>query len=160
MRTAKASRHTGGVASQGCVGRLLEPQGWDFQVATVVDRIRIQPGWICLELGCDPANLLVTLSGRAGPTGFVVGVDSDPARLSVAREIVRQYRLRNVEILRREPYATRLPRGAFDFVYARLIGTSRERYTELLAEIIALTRPGGVAALQCLGWDASVKGGK
>jgi ubiquinone/menaquinone biosynthesis C-methylase UbiE len=130
----------------------LETSGWDFHAERLLDRIGIQQGWSCLDLGCGPAGLLAPLSRRVGPGGFIVGVDHDAGHLQAARALVREARLTNVEILKRDLYNTRLPRAAFDFVHGRLAAGGAPRNDELLAEMLALTRPGGVVALECVAW--------
>jgi SAM-dependent methyltransferase len=101
-----------------------------------------------------PAGILVPLSRRVGPIGFVVGVDLDSRHLMAARALVHDANLTNVEILKRHIYDTRLPREAFDFVHARLASGSPARHEELLDEVLAVTRPGGVVAIQCVAWLA------
>ena len=128
--------------------------GWDFQAESLLDAIGIQPGWTCLDLGCGPAGILASLSRRVGPTGFVVGVDLDAEHLAGARALVHDARLTNVEILKRDVYRTGLPRDAFDFAYARLTSVTTARHEELLTEVLGLTRPGGLVALQCVTWTA------
>jgi predicted O-methyltransferase YrrM len=75
----------------------------------------------------------------------------DAARLALARAVVADNRLTNVEVLKRDMHATRLPPETFDLVYVRLDGA---RHAELLREVFALTRPGGVSAIQCVSWSA------
>ncbi|HEY3061639.1 MAG TPA: class I SAM-dependent methyltransferase [Chloroflexota bacterium] len=130
----------------------LQARGWGFQAESLLDGIDLQPGWTCLDLGCGSAGILVPLSRRVGTAGFVVGVDVDAQHLAAARALVQRARLRNVEILKRDIYHTGLPREAFDFVYARLANASSERREDLLAELLALARPGAVVALQCVVW--------
>ena len=134
------------------LGLSLQAAGWDFEDEKLLDKVGLQRGWTCLDLACGAAGMLLRLSRRVGHDGFVVGVDADPEHLSAARMHVRNADLRNVEILRRDVYHTQLPRGAFDFVHVRLINVAQERQDELLAEAFALTRPGGVIAIQCAAW--------
>jgi ubiquinone/menaquinone biosynthesis C-methylase UbiE len=136
----------------------LEAAGWGFQPESVLDGIDVQPGWTCLDVGCGPGGMLVPLSRRAGTDGFVVGVDVDVQHLAEARALVRQAQLANVEILKRDIFDTGLPREAFDFVHARLGNASAGRHAELLDELLALTRPGGVVALQCVAWVDGSRG--
>src|SRR5207249_2957732 len=69
--------------------------------------------------------------------------------LAAARALVRDCPLTNVEILKLDIHDTRLPRDAFDFVHARLADVSHAWVDALLAELLALTRPGGVVAIRC-----------
>ena len=130
----------------------LEAGGWGFLPESLLDGIILESGWTCLDLGCGSGSILVPLSRRVGPAGFVVGVDVDARHLAAARELVQSARLTNVEILKRNIYDTGLPRAAFDFVYARLASASPERHADLLGELVALARPGAVVALQCVAW--------
>src|SRR5262245_16718644 len=84
----------------------LEAGGWGFLPESLLDGSILQPGWTCLDLGCGPGNILVPVSHRVGPAGFVVGVDADARHLAAARELVVRERLTNVEILKRDIYDT------------------------------------------------------
>jgi trans-aconitate methyltransferase len=130
----------------------LQAEGWDFHAEGLLEGIPVEPGWTCLDLGCGPAGILVLLSRRVGPAGFVVGVEVDARHLAAARALVQDTSLTNVEILKRDIYDTQLPREPFDFVHARLANASNERHEDLLAELLALVRAGGVVALQCTAW--------
>jgi ubiquinone/menaquinone biosynthesis C-methylase UbiE len=134
-------------------GLSLQAAGWDFEDEKLLDKVGPQRGWTCLDLACGTAGMLMRLSRRVGQDGFVVGIDADPEHLTAARTNVRNAELTNVEILRRDVYHTQLPREAFDFVHVRLINLEPERTDELLAEAFALTRPGGVMAIQCAAWS-------
>ena len=43
----------------------------------MLDRIGVQPGWTCLDLGCGPRGITDLLSERVGAGGRVVGLDKD-----------------------------------------------------------------------------------
>jgi SAM-dependent methyltransferase len=105
-------------------------------------------------LGKHLADILVPLSRHVGPDGYVVGVDADPRHLAAARALAVDERLVNVEILKRNVCDTGLPRDGFDLVHVTLASTAPDRSEELLAEAIALARPGGVVAIQCSAWLA------
>lgn len=63
-------------------------------------RLGIQPGWHCLEVGCSAMDKLGPLSRRVGPTGWVVGIDTDPA-WAAARAFVGEEGLANEEMVKR-----------------------------------------------------------
>ena len=56
----------------------LQARVWEPETETMLDRIGIQPGWRCLDLGCGGMGILGPLSQRVGRGGQVVGVDCDP----------------------------------------------------------------------------------
>jgi 16S rRNA G1207 methylase RsmC len=93
----------------------LQAQVWEPEAEMMLDRIGIQPGWHCVDLGCGAMGILGPLSRRVGPQGRVVGVDTDAKQLAAAREFVRQNRLENVEIWERDAYHTGLPRESLVF---------------------------------------------
>jgi ubiquinone/menaquinone biosynthesis C-methylase UbiE len=42
-----------------------------------LDRMGVNAGWRCLDLGCGPGGITELLSERVGETGRVVGLDAD-----------------------------------------------------------------------------------
>ena len=51
----------------------------------MLDRIGVNAGWRCLDLGCGPGGITALLSECVGPAGRVVGFDADEAFLEHAR---------------------------------------------------------------------------
>src|ERR687883_2018044 len=87
----------------------LQARVWEPEAETMLDRIGVQPGWRCLDLGCGAMGILGPLSRRVGPGGQVVGVDRDPQQLAGARAYVHEQALTNVAIRDGDAYATGLP---------------------------------------------------
>lgn len=125
----------------------VQARVWEQDVEALLDQIGVQPGWTCLDLGCGALGILKQLSRRVRPGGRVVGVDRDERLLAAARAHVAEEGLTNVEILERDARSTNLPRESFDFVHARFI-FAFGRADELLDEMLALARPGGIVASQ------------
>lgn len=126
----------------------LQARVWEPEAEAMLDRIGVQPGATALDLGCGAMGILGPLSRRVGPGGRVVGVDVDAKQLEAARAFVRDGGLTNVEILERDAYRTELPRETFDLVHVRFVFAAVGRDDDLLAEALALTRPGGVLAIE------------
>src|SRR6266542_3088984 len=99
----------------------LQAGVWEAESETLLDCIGIESGATCLDLGCGATGILGPLSRRVGRAGHVTGVDGDDRQAAAARRYVEQRRLSNVEILRRDPFATGLPHAAFDLVHARFL---------------------------------------
>lgn len=114
----------------------------------MLDAIQVQPGWRCADLGCGPMGLLGALSRRAGPTGRVVGVDFNPAQVAAAQEFANNRGYSNVEVVQADAYQTGLPDAAFDLVHVRFVFTPLGRDEVLLAEMLRLTRPGGILLIE------------
>lgn len=56
-----------------------------FDAGVMLDRIGVQCGWRCLDLGCGAGGILELLGARVGATGLAVGLDADLALLRAAR---------------------------------------------------------------------------
>ncbi len=126
----------------------LQARVWESEAEAMLDQIAVQPGWRCIDLGCGAMGILGPLSRRVGAHGRVTGVDTDAKQLAAARDLVRENGLDNVEILELDAYHTNLPRESFDLTHVRFVFAPVGRDEELLREMVALTRPGGVVAIQ------------
>jgi ubiquinone/menaquinone biosynthesis C-methylase UbiE len=126
----------------------LQARVWDPEAEALLDRIGVQPGWRCLDLGCGAMGILGPLSRRVGPGGQVVGVDIDSQQIAAARAFVEQAGLTNVVLQEHDAYASGLPRESFDLVHVRFVFAPAGRDEALLREMLALARPGGMLAIQ------------
>jgi ubiquinone/menaquinone biosynthesis C-methylase UbiE len=98
------------------------------------------------EIGCGPHGCLELLSQRVGPSGSVVGVERSPDAVSMARELIAARGLNNVDVVELDARSTGLPRASFDVVTARLVLVNIPDPAQVLAEAVALARPGGWVA--------------
>lgn len=126
----------------------LQARVWEPEAEAMLDRIGVRLGWRCVDLGCGAMGILGPLSRRVGAEGRVVGVDSDPKQLAAARAYVEEAGWANVDVLERDAYNTGLLRQAFDLVHVRFVFAPVGRDDALLREMVALTRPGGMIAIQ------------
>ncbi len=123
-------------------------EAWESEVEVWLDRIGMQPGWQCVDLGCGPMGILGPLSRRSGPNGRVVGVDSDHSRVEAARQYAEKHSLENVEVVSSDVFDTELECGKYDLTHSRFLIAPLGRQEELLAEMVALTRPGGIVGVE------------
>ena len=112
--------------------------------ALMLDRMGVNAGWRCLDLGCGPGGITALLSERVGETGHVVGLDADAVFLDHARRNAAPH----VEFVTGDAYRTGLPGQSFDLVHTRFLASTAGKPEALLAEARRLTRPGGVVAMQ------------
>jgi ubiquinone/menaquinone biosynthesis C-methylase UbiE len=125
----------------------VQARVWEPDVERLLDQIGVQPGWSCLDLACGAIGLLGPLSRRVGRAGRVVGIDNDPRLLAAARAFAEEQGLTNVELLECDAFDTGLPRESFDLVHARFV-MAFGRGDDLLREMMALAKPGGIVASQ------------
>ncbi|MFQ5567552.1 MAG: methyltransferase domain-containing protein, partial [Paracoccaceae bacterium] len=119
-----------------------------FDAGVMLDRIGVQPGWRCLDLGCGAGGIVDLLSARVGATGRVVGLDADAAMLAAAQTWAATRRLANVKFVQGDAYHTGLRRDAFDLVHVRFLASTAGQADALLCEALALVKPGAVLAFQ------------
>ena len=110
---------------------------------TLLDHAALRAGAATLDVGCGPRGTIELLSRRVGPTGRVTGIDINPVHVAMARQLVLEAGIRNLEILPGDARRTGLPSATFDLVHARLLLIKIPRPQEVVAEMTRLTKPGG-----------------
>jgi SAM-dependent methyltransferase len=75
-------------------------------------------------------------------------MDRDPQHVAAARRRAAMRGLDNVTIVEGDAFHTGLPRASFDLVHARFLMAVAGRGDDLLREMVALARPGGVVVVQ------------
>jgi ubiquinone/menaquinone biosynthesis C-methylase UbiE len=114
----------------------------------LLDQIGVRPGQCAIDLGCGPRGIIDLLSAAVSPGGHVVGVDSDPAHVAMARHHAARYGAGRIEVLTADARHTGLPTGSFDLVHARTLLVTIPEPAEVVAEMVRLARPGGWVASQ------------
>lgn len=107
------------------------------------EKIGIRQGESVVDLGCGPGGVLHLLGKRVGPSGSVVGIDSNPSFVELARLFVAGNELPQVEVREGDAYNTGLPRGSFDGAHMRLLLVNLPEPERIVREMVALVRPGG-----------------
>src|SRR5262249_29253017 len=120
------------------------------------DQIGLPTGARVVEIGCGPHGCLDLLSERVGRSGSVVGVERSEEAVTLARKLVAERGLGNVEVLHRDARSTGLPKGSFDLTTARLVLVNVPHPEQIIAEAVALVRPGGSVAFHEIDFAALV----
>ncbi len=117
--------------------------------AVLLDRIGAAEGQSAIDVGCGPRGILELLAQRVGPRGRVVGLEVDPVHVAMARQLVAEQGLTNVEVIQADARHTGLPPASFDVAHARTVLVNVPDPEAVLAEMTRLVRPGGwVASLE------------
>ena len=98
-------------------------------------------GWRCLEVGCGAGSVACWLAERVGTSGQVVATDLEP-RYFVGEPSA------NLEIRRHDIRVDPLEESAFDLVHARAVVEHLPERDEILARLVAATRPGGWVVIE------------
>ena len=120
------------------------------------DQTGVGAGARVVEIGCGPQGCLDLLSERVGPTGSVMGVERSEDAVNLARKFAADHKLANVQVLNGDARASGLPRSTFDLATARLVLVNVPQPEEVVAEMVALARPGGTVALHEADWISQV----
>ncbi len=135
------------------IDRLIsQAKCWEPETEILFDRIGIQPGWKCADIGCGPIGVLPSLSKRIGPSGMIYGVDENPYYLDAAKQSIDQHSKAPVKLLMGNIYQPFLKENAFDLCHSRFILNERGCGQELLDIKIKLTKPGGLVVSQESDW--------
>jgi SAM-dependent methyltransferase len=126
----------------------LQAKVWEPAAEQMIAEIGVASGWRAVDLGCGVRGILEPLADAVDTIGTVIGVDNDPLLLSAARAWATERSLHNVWLFQDDAFRTDLPRGIYDLVHARFLFAPLGREEALLKEMIDLTRPGGVIAVQ------------
>ena len=126
----------------------LQARVLESDAEAMLDQIGLHAGWHCLDLGCGAMGILGPLSRRVGASGKVVGMDVDPKLLDAARVLAQEDGWDNVELTEGDALQTHLAPASFDFVHVRFLFAPLRHEEALLREMLALTCPGGVVAIQ------------
>lgn len=118
----------------------------------LLDEIGIERGSSAADIGCGPIGVLDLLSDRVGPTGLVVGIEREARFADMAQAQITKRGLPNVSIFRGDVMGA-ADIGRFDLVHERLvlINMPDANQHSLVAQMVALARPGGVLAVES--WD-------
>jgi ubiquinone/menaquinone biosynthesis C-methylase UbiE len=120
--------------------------------AWLFEQVGITPGASVVEVGCGPRGCLDLLAVLVGPTGKVVGVERSDDAVDRARQFVASQGLTNVEVRSGDGRETGLDRDASDLVTPRLVLVNVPEPEQLIAEAVALAKPGGVVAYHEAVW--------
>ena len=83
------------------------------------------------------------LSQCVGPAGRVVGLDMEPAHVQLAKQLVSERHLDNVQVMQSDARHTGLPPASFDLVHARLVLVTIPDPEAVVGEMVRLAKPGG-----------------
>jgi len=122
---------------------------WEEATGRLLDQIGLGPGASCLDAGCGPGETMRLMAERAGPSGRVVGIDTDASLGAMAVATLhdgghRQCSFRAQDLTGSEP----IPGEPFDLVYARLLLFHLPQRAAVLARLWDAVAPGGHLLVQ------------
>lgn len=124
------------------VSRTMHPT-----TAALLDRLGIDPGLTCLDVGCGGGDVTMELARRVAPAGRVVGVDVDETKLDLARQETDAAGLANAtyQVL---DIRTQDAGMSFDVVYARFLLSHLDEPDHAVGAFRRHLRPGGLVVVE------------
>jgi SAM-dependent methyltransferase len=124
------------------LGRVMRPT-----TLALFERVGLRAGMVCLDVGCGGGDATVEMARCVGPSGRVVGIDLDAAKIELARREAAALQLSNVEF-RVVEAGQGGAAGEFDFVYARFLLTHLPDPAATLQHLTGRLRRGGTVVLE------------
>ena len=110
---------------------------WNTLTLRRLDETGIGPGWRCLEIGADVDDVANWMLQRVGSSGTVVVADIGTRLLDPT-----------VDIEVRHHQTPEAVDRAYDLIHGRLVFERLPQRTAVLAEMVAVLRPGGFLVLE------------
>jgi ubiquinone/menaquinone biosynthesis C-methylase UbiE len=130
-----------GKARMAVIARVLAPA-----TATLLDRFDLA-GKTVVDAGCGGGEISFELARRVGPSGRVIGIDLDDAKLALAREEAASRGLGNVEF-RAASVLDPWPVENASLVLIRFVLTHLTTPETMLSHARAALRSGGIVAVE------------
>jgi SAM-dependent methyltransferase len=109
---------------------------YDATTIRHLERIGVDLGWRCWEIGAGPGSIAQWLAGRCGPDGSVLATDIDTRFLGRGGHA-------NLTVRRHDIVTDPLPDDTFDLVHARLVLVHLPEREKVLDRMVAALKPGG-----------------
>ncbi len=123
----------------------------------LLDRVGVQPGMACLDVGCGTGGVAFDLARLVGPEGRVVGLDIDDLRIQEGRRDAAALKVPNVEFRLADIRTVSEPAPEFDLVYSRLLLDNVAYPAKVLSTMYRMLKPDGKLVAECTdysGWCA------
>ncbi|TVT09514.1 class I SAM-dependent methyltransferase [Amycolatopsis bartoniae] len=129
--------------------RRLQLQGMIYAEHTelLLRMAGVRPGTHVLDVGCGAGDVTLQLAELVGPTGSVLGIDSDPGVLAVARRRAEEGGVATVRFEQTNVLDVQLDQPV-DAVVGRLILIHLDDPVAAVRHLASFVRPGGLVSFQ------------
>lgn len=125
---------------------------YDPTTRQMFEQAGIGPGMKVLDIGSGAGDVAMLAAAVVGPSGAVVGVDSNPAILATARKRAGDAGVNHVEFIAGDIRDIALA-DDFDAVVGRVVLMYLKDPADTLRMLAGRLRPGGIVAFQELDWS-------
>jgi ubiquinone/menaquinone biosynthesis C-methylase UbiE len=113
----------------------------------LLDRVGLSRGMKCLDVGCGGGHVAILIAGIVGPEGHVLGTDTDPEILALAREDAEAAKVTNVTFQQLDACACPW-HEEFNLAYARFLFSHLNEPANCLAAMVEACLPGGTIVIE------------
>jgi len=121
---------------------------WKKVTDSFFDRIKIQKGWKCLDVGSGPGLVTSDLLQRVGETGEVTALEPSELYLSNFKEKCKINNWTNVKFLLGNMEDMNLEKEHYDFIFLRWVIDFVPSPEKFLLKLLPSLKKGGVIAIQ------------
>jgi ubiquinone/menaquinone biosynthesis C-methylase UbiE len=116
---------------------------WGDTTESLLRSVGVGPGMRCLDVGCGAGDVSLFLASLVGPSGAVVGIDSDGVQLDLVRAECHRLGVTNVELVLQDMMQLEMD-DAYDVVYSRFVLEHLSDPLEAVRRMWRAVRPGGL----------------
>ena len=116
----------------------------------LLDSLNSIDGKSVADVGCGTGLVSASFAKRVGATGKVVGIDSAPDTLAIARKMNDATNIKGIEWHIGDAYTTGLADNTYDVVYCRLLLLHLKEPVRAVAEMSRIAKPGGLVICEDL----------
>ena len=116
----------------------------------LLDSLNSIDGKSVADVGCGTGLVSASFAKRVGAAGKVVGIDSAPDTLAIARKMNDATNIKGIEWHIGDAYATGLADNTYDVVYCRLLLLHLKEPARAVAEMSRIAKPGGLVICEDL----------
>ncbi len=121
----------------------------------LLDRVGLNNGLECLDIGCGSGEVTLELARRVRPDGHVKGGDIDETKLTLARTEAHLQGIDNVTFSPMDA-SDMHESGTYDIIYARFLLTHLANPSQTLGMLYQHLRPGGSIILEDIDFNGNV----
>ncbi len=148
MENSSGGEYLLGVNNQELERLRFQHSVWGPVTQRFLERLKVAPGWKCLDVGSGPGFVTMDLREMVGERGEVTALEpSDFYRQWLAGEAKRRG-WRNVRMLEGKAEDAELPADRYDLIFSRWVMSFVPDPKRFLARLLGALRPGGVIALE------------
>jgi len=127
---------------------------WGSVTRKFFDRLGVQKGWKCLDVGSGPGLVSMDLRDLVSESGEVTALEPSPFYLDRLKEQVTERGWTNVKFIQSTAEDAPLPARCYDLIFTRWVIAYVPDPEKFLVRLIGSLRPGGIIALQDYYYEA------